>query len=92
MPRTRIALAVQGLKLLPPLRPRSRRRETCGARLRLNFPNPVGMAAGFDKNAEVPDALLRLGFGFVEVGTVTPRPQSRQSAAAAVSPRRATRA
>jgi dihydroorotate dehydrogenase len=42
----------------------------------LNFPNPVGMAAGFDKNAEVPDALLRLGFGFVEVGTVTPRPQS----------------
>jgi dihydroorotate dehydrogenase len=34
------------------------------------------MAAGFDKNAEVPDALLRLGFGFVEIGTVTPRPQS----------------
>ena len=42
----------------------------------LNFPNPVGMAAGFDKHAEVPDALLRLGFGFVEVGTVTPLPQS----------------
>jgi dihydroorotate dehydrogenase len=41
----------------------------------LNFPNPVGMAAGFDKHAEVPDALLRLGFGFVEVGTVTLRPQ-----------------
>jgi len=41
----------------------------------LNFPNPVGMAAGFDKHAEVPDALLRLGFGFVEVGTVTPQPQ-----------------
>ena len=41
----------------------------------LNFPNPVGMAAGFDKNAEVPDALLRLGFGFVEVGTITPLPQ-----------------
>jgi dihydroorotate dehydrogenase len=41
----------------------------------LNFPNPVGMAAGFDKHAEVPDALLKLGFGFVEVGTVTPRPQ-----------------
>ena len=33
----------------------------------LNFPNPVGMAAGFDKHAEVPDALLKLGFGFVEV-------------------------
>jgi dihydroorotate dehydrogenase len=42
----------------------------------LNFPNPIGIAAGFDKNAEVPDALLRLGFGFVEVGTVTPRPQA----------------
>jgi dihydroorotate dehydrogenase len=42
----------------------------------LNFPNPIGMAAGFDKHAEVPDALLRLGFGFVEVGTVTPLQQT----------------
>ncbi len=41
----------------------------------LDFPNPLGMAAGFDKNAEVPDALLRLGFGFAEAGTVTPEPQ-----------------
>jgi dihydroorotate dehydrogenase len=41
----------------------------------LTFPNPVGLAAGFDKHAEVPDALLRVGFGSVEVGTVTPRPQ-----------------
>jgi dihydroorotate dehydrogenase len=41
----------------------------------LDFPNPVGLAAGFDKNARVPDAMLRLGFGFVEVGSVTPRPQ-----------------
>jgi dihydroorotate dehydrogenase len=41
----------------------------------LNFPNPVGMAAGFDKHGEVPDPLLKLGFGFVEVGTVTPLPQ-----------------
>ena len=40
------------------------------------FDNPLGMAAGYDKNAEVPDALLRLGFGFAEVGTVTPLPQS----------------
>jgi dihydroorotate dehydrogenase len=39
------------------------------------FDNPLGMAAGYDKNAEVPDALLRLGFGFAEVGTVTPLPQ-----------------
>jgi dihydroorotate dehydrogenase len=43
--------------------------------LGLIFPNPIGIAAGFDKNAEVPDALLRLGFGFVEVGTITPKPQ-----------------
>ncbi|MGE5504237.1 MAG: quinone-dependent dihydroorotate dehydrogenase [Actinomycetota bacterium] len=41
----------------------------------LDFPNPVGLAAGFDKNAEVPDAMLGLGFGFVEIGSVTPRPQ-----------------
>ncbi|MCB8839518.1 quinone-dependent dihydroorotate dehydrogenase [Aurantimonas sp. VKM B-3413] len=41
----------------------------------ISFPNPVGLAAGYDKNAEVPDAALRLGFGFVEVGTLTPRPQ-----------------
>ena len=41
----------------------------------LSLPNPVGLAAGFDKNAEVPDAMLKAGFGFVECGTVTPRPQ-----------------
>ena len=39
------------------------------------FPNPVGLAAGFDKNAEVPDAMLAMGFGFVEIGSVTPRAQ-----------------
>ena len=42
----------------------------------LDLPNPIGLAAGFDKNAQVPDAMLALGLGFVEVGTVTPRPQS----------------
>ena len=41
----------------------------------LDFPNPLGLAAGFDKNGEVPDAMLRQGFGFVEIGSVTPRPQ-----------------
>ena len=41
----------------------------------LDFPNPLGLAAGFDKSAEVPGPLLALGFGFVEVGTLTPRPQ-----------------
>ena len=39
------------------------------------LPNPIGLAAGFDKNAEVPDAMLGLGFGLVEIGSVTPRPQ-----------------
>ena len=42
----------------------------------LHFPNPLGMAAGFDKDGEVPDALLGLGFGFAEVGSITPLPQS----------------
>jgi dihydroorotate dehydrogenase len=42
----------------------------------LNFPNPIGLAAGFDKDGVAPDNLLSLGFGFVEVGTITPRPQS----------------
>jgi dihydroorotate dehydrogenase len=42
----------------------------------LDFPNPLGIAAGFDKNAAVVDPLLHSGFGFVEVGTVTPKPQT----------------
>jgi dihydroorotate dehydrogenase len=42
----------------------------------LEFPNPIGIAAGFDKNARVPDAALALGCGFAEIGTVTPLPQS----------------
>ncbi|WP_374407321.1 quinone-dependent dihydroorotate dehydrogenase [Pelagerythrobacter sp.] len=42
----------------------------------LRFPNPLGMAAGFDKDGEVPDAVLGLGFGFVEIGSITPLPQA----------------
>ena len=42
----------------------------------IDFPNPLGMAAGFDKDGEVPDALLGLGFGFAEVGSITPLPQA----------------
>ncbi|KAG0730931.1 hypothetical protein G6F23_015809 [Rhizopus arrhizus] len=42
----------------------------------LTFPNPVGLAAGLDKNGEHIDALFALGFGFVEIGTITPRPQA----------------
>ena len=44
--------------------------------MELRFANPIGLAAGFDKNAVAVTALIRLGFGFVEAGTVTPRPQS----------------
>jgi len=69
-------LTIRMLKLAPPL---GRVRDEARLAVRafgLNFPNPVGMAAGFDKNADVPDALLRLGFGFVEVGTITPKPQA----------------
>ena len=42
----------------------------------LKFPNPVGIAAGFDKDARVPDAVLGMGCGFAEIGTVTPQPQT----------------
>lgn len=43
--------------------------------LGMNFPNPVGLAAGLDKNGECIDAFAAMGFGFIEIGTVTPRPQ-----------------
>jgi dihydroorotate dehydrogenase len=69
-------LAIQGLRLLPPMRPRPDDAKLAVRAFGLNFPNPIGMAAGFDKSAEAPDALLRLGFGFVEIGTVTPKPQA----------------
>ena len=42
----------------------------------MDLPSPIGLAAGFDKNAEVFNATLSLGFGFVEVGTITPDPQT----------------
>jgi dihydroorotate dehydrogenase len=69
-------LAIQGLRLLPPIRPRPDDPKLAVRAFGLNFPNPIGMAAGFDKSAEAPDALLRLGFGFVEIGSVTPKPQA----------------
>jgi dihydroorotate dehydrogenase len=69
-------MAIQGLRLLPPVRPRPDDPKLAVRAFGLNFPNPIGMAAGFDKNAEAPDALLRLGFGFVEIGSVTPKPQA----------------
>lgn len=69
-------LALRGLRMLPYARPRPDDPKLAVRAFGLNFPNPVGIAAGFDKNAEVPDALLRLGFGFAEIGSVTPKPQS----------------
>jgi dihydroorotate dehydrogenase len=68
-------LAVRALKLVPRGAPAAEDARLSVRVFGLNFPNPVGIAAGFDKHGEVPDPLLRLGFGFVEVGTVTPRPQ-----------------
>ncbi len=65
---------IAGLKRKPIRRaPDNARLETTIAGL--HFPNPLGLAAGFDKDAEVPDALLGFGFGHVEVGSITPRPQ-----------------
>ena len=74
-PETAHRLAVRALPLLPSraalASPRLRTR-LCG----LNLPNPVGLAAGFDKNAEAFAGALRQGFGWVETGSVTPRPQA----------------
>jgi dihydroorotate dehydrogenase len=69
-------LAIKALRFMPLPRAAADPKELAVRAFGLNFPNPIGLAAGFDKNAEVPDALLRLGFGFVEVGTVTPRAQA----------------
>jgi len=68
-------LAIRLLKFAPLPRPARDDARLAMRVFGLDFPNPVGIAAGFDKNAEVPDALLRAGFGFVEVGTITPLPQ-----------------
>jgi len=68
-------LTVKMLKLAPLPRPAGDDKRLAMRVFNLNFPNPVGMAAGFDKHAEVPDAVLRLGFGFIEAGTITPKPQ-----------------
>ncbi|HMK80687.1 MAG TPA: quinone-dependent dihydroorotate dehydrogenase [Xanthobacteraceae bacterium] len=69
------AFALRALRLAPLSRPQADDARLAVAAFGLTFPNPIGVAPGLDKNALVPDALLRLGFGFVEVGTVTPRPQ-----------------
>ena len=68
-------MTIRALKLLPPGQP-ARDDPVLGIDVAgLRFPNPVGLAAGFDKDAEVFRQMLGFGFGFVEVGTITPRPQ-----------------
>jgi dihydroorotate dehydrogenase len=69
------SLALRALKIIPKRQPGVDDPRLAVSAFGLTFPNPVGIAAGFDKHGEVPDALLALGFGFVEVGTVTPLPQ-----------------
>src|SRR6476659_7773104 len=68
-------MTIGALRLVPPRRPpdfpASLKIRVAG----IDFPTPVGLAAGFDKDAEVPEQMLSLGFGFVEVGTLTPRAQ-----------------
>lgn len=74
-PETAHGLTIGGLRLAPLARPPADDPRLAVRALGLVFPNPLGIAAGFDKDAAVPDALLGLGCGFTEVGTLTPRPQ-----------------
>jgi dihydroorotate dehydrogenase len=68
-------MTIKALRFFPPHRPpplpKSLRTKVAG----IDFPSPVGLAAGFDKDAQIPEQMLTLGFGFVEVGTLTPLPQ-----------------
>jgi dihydroorotate dehydrogenase len=76
-PETAHGLSIQALRAGLPVAKSPRHDERLRTTVAgVTFDNPLGMAAGYDKNAEVPDALLTLGFGFAEVGTVTPLPQS----------------
>jgi dihydroorotate dehydrogenase len=74
-PETAHRAAIAALRLAPGAKPPASDPRLAVAALGLAFANPLGMAAGFDKNAEVARGLLGAGFGFVEVGTLTPRPQ-----------------
>jgi dihydroorotate dehydrogenase len=72
-------LTIAALKRLPASRPASFPDSLRSTVAGLDFPSPVGLAAGFDKDAEVAAQMLGLGFGFVEVGTITPKPQAGNS-------------
>ena len=69
-------LTIKALRLKPAGRPPTPDAVLATTVAGLDFPNPVGLAAGFDKDAEVFRQMLGFGFGFVEVGTLTPRPQA----------------
>ncbi len=69
------AASIRSLSLLPALPPKADDPRLASRVFGLDFPNPIGLAAGYDKQCEVPDQLLSLGFGFVECGGVTPLPQ-----------------
>ncbi len=66
---------IAALRLSPPLPPPAFPDSLRSSIAGIDFPSPVGLAAGFDKDGQVPAQMLGLGFGFVEVGTLTPRPQ-----------------
>ncbi|MGB7406877.1 MAG: quinone-dependent dihydroorotate dehydrogenase [Pontixanthobacter sp.] len=69
-------LTIRALKTMPKSQLSSAKNDALAIYVAgMRFPNPIGMAAGFDKDGEVSDAVLRLGFGFAEVGSITPRPQ-----------------
>ncbi len=74
-PETAQRAAIAALKFAPRGLTKPRDPRLAVDALGLKFPHPIGLAAGFDKSAEVPEALLALGFAFVEVGTLTPLPQ-----------------
>src|SRR5579863_2185934 len=74
-PETAHRLTIQALAFSPPLPRAPDDPRLAVEAFGLKLPNPIGLAAGFDKNGEAVDAVLRMGFGFAEVGTVTPQPQ-----------------
>ncbi len=75
-PETAHRATIAALRLMPARQPPAFEPSLASVVAGLRFPSPVGLAAGFDKDAEVADAMLSLGLGFVEIGTVTPRPQA----------------
>ncbi len=74
-PETAHRASIAALKFMPPFDCQASDPRLTTQAFGLTFPNPLGLAAGYDKGGEAPDALLRLGFGFVEIGTITPLPQ-----------------